>query len=525
VPNALPHSGSSSDARWRASPMMPQLRGADRPGPAPPPPVAREPPAPARSDDLPAEWLSRFTREELEASAQEAERWRFGVRNAFQHVWRGYRASAWGKDEFKPVTGQEGRRWGGLGLMILDSLSTMWVMGLMEEFDEATRWVESSLHFEQSGWVSFFETTIRALGGLISAHSLSGRGVFLRKAQELADRMMPAFAQGDPGFPMNQVNLGSRMGKHGWYSGAVLSEAGSVQLEFRYISQQTGDPSYQERADRSMRNIIKAGGQGGLVPWGLSRAPPVHPINSHITLGAMGDSYYEYLLKMYVQTGRTEDEWSNAWRRAMKEMHRRLVRRTAGGLTYLAEENNGIVQHKMDHLACFVGGMLIYGSRQLPVAERDPQWEQTAAGITETCYEMYNRQPSHLAPEAVTFNDQQVTPNDMEAHHAQWHCLLRPEAAEAIFYMFYYTGDPRYRRMAGLIFEAIESHARTHHGYSAVADVRQAHPALRNEMETFFLAETLKYLYLTFVPNPREVLNLDEFVLNTEAHPIRIFAR
>merc|ERR1712007_370629 len=89
--------------------------------------------------------------------------------------------------------------------------------------------------------------------------------------------------------------------------------------------------------------------------------------------------------------------------------------------------------------------------------------------------------------------------------------------------MFYYTGDPKYRRMAGEIFDAIESLTRTTFGYSAVRDVRHPRPAHKNEMETFFLAETLKYLYLTFVPNPRQVINLDEWVFTTEAHPIRIF--
>jgi len=179
--------------------------------------------------------------------------------------------------------------------------------------------------------------------------------------------------------------------------------------------------------------------------------------------------------------------------------------------------------HKMDHLACFVGGMLIYGARQLPLAEVDAHWEENAAGITETCYQMYHRQPSHLAPECVTLNQGGEAGKDMSVWNNAAHYLLRPEAAEAIFYMFYYTGDPKYRRMAGEILEAIEAHTKTAFGYSAVGDVRQSKPVLRNEMETFFMAETLKYLYLTFVPNPRDVVDLDEFVFTTEAHPVRIF--
>jgi len=272
-----------------------------------------------------------------------------------------------------------------------------------------------------------------------------------------------------------------------------------------------------------MRNILSAAAGRGLVPWGLSKVGLPHFQNTHITLGAMGDSYYEYLLKVWIQTAKTEPVWKDTWKQAMAEMKNRLVKRTNTGMTYVAEENNGRINHKMDHLTCFVAGMLMYGSRVLPHEEVDKDWEIDAKGITETCYQMYHRQPTHLAPECVRMQPQAPSGEDMIVWNNAAHYLLRPEAAEAIFYMFYYTGDPKYRRMAGEIFEAIEQHAKTPFGYSAVTDVRQIPPRQRNEMETFFLAETVKYLYLTFVPNPRKVVNLDEFVFTTEAHPIRIF--
>mmetsp|Transcript_6179 Transcript_6179/g.15115 ORF Transcript_6179/g.15115 Transcript_6179/m.15115 type:complete len:693 (-) Transcript_6179:23-2101(-) len=490
----------------------------ERPGERPPPQVD------GISGNFPKEWLERFSHEELMASAEEAEKWREGAKKTVLHAWNGYKQKAWGEDELKPTSGQKGRTWAKCGLQILDALSTIYLMGLTEQFDEATKWVEESLQFDYVGMVSFFEITIRALGGLASAHSLSGREIFLTKAKELADKMMPAFDR-ETGFPATQVNLQTGQGAKGWYAGTVLSEAGTVQLEFRYISQQTGDPKYAEMADKSMRSIIRASGGRGLVPWGLSRQGAPRAINQHITFGAMGDSYYEYLLKMYLQTDSTEPEWKEAWERAMREMMQRLVLKTQGGLTYVAEEQSGQVKHKMDHLACFVGGMLVYGARQLPASQVDKAWEPAAAGITETCYQMYHRQPSHLAPECVTLVPNGAEGNDMTIWQNAAHYLLRPEAAEAIFYMFYYTGDPKYRRMAGEIYEAIEQHTRTTYGYSAVRDVRQANPQMRDEMETFFLAETMKYLYLTFLPNPREVLDLNEFVFTTEAHPLRVFRK
>ncbi|CAJ1355207.1 unnamed protein product, partial [Effrenium voratum] len=470
--------------------------------------------------DFPEEWLAHFSRADLEASAKEAEKWRQMARNAAEHAWRGYKERAWGKDEMKPVSGSPGRVWGNVGLQILDALSTLWLMDLKEQFNEGADFVEKQLQFDHPGLVSFFEITIRGLGGLLSAHSLSGRPMFLQKAQELGEKLLRAINP-QTGFPMTQVNLRTGEGKKGWYSGTLLAEAGTIQLEFRYLSQQLGDPRFAAAGDKAMRQILQAENGQGLVPWGLSSSGTPRFTNSHITLGAMGDSYYEYLLKLYIQSDKTEPEWKDAWKRAMGKAFQRLIFTTKGGLTYIAEEKNGRADHKMDHLACFVGGMLIYAARELKPEEVDARWEQTAAGITETCYEMYHRQPSHLAPEASRFNLQGGQGQDMNIWNNAAQYLLRPEAAEAIFYMFYYTGDPKYRRWAGEIMEAIEKHCRAPYGYSAVTDVRRAPPAQRNEMETFFLAETLKYLYLTFLPNPRAVLNLDDFVFNTEAHPIR----
>merc|ERR1719414_472797 len=100
---------------------------------------------------------------------------------------------------------------------------------------------------------------------------------------------------------------------------------------------------------------------------------------------------------MYLQTAQTEPEWMEAWKRAMTAMHKRLILQTRNGLLYLSEENGGKPTNKMDHLACYVGGMLIYAAHSLPPAEVQDVWAQTAAGITETCYQMYHRQPSHLA--------------------------------------------------------------------------------------------------------------------------------
>ena len=100
----------------------------------------------------------------------------------FKHAWNGYKAYAWGKDELLPVskTGTTNYR---MGLTIVDSLDTMWLMGLTEEFKKARDWVADHLNFASiHQQVSVFETNIRILGGLLAAYHLSNDNMFLGKA-------------------------------------------------------------------------------------------------------------------------------------------------------------------------------------------------------------------------------------------------------------------------------------------------------------------------------------------------------
>lgn len=101
--------------------------------------------------------------------------------NAFKHAWKAYKDSAWGKDELKPVS-HTSSTWFNLGLTLVDSLDTMWLMGLNEEFKEARNWVENEMVVAQNKDVNLFETTIRVLGGLLSAFHLTKDHMFLEKA-------------------------------------------------------------------------------------------------------------------------------------------------------------------------------------------------------------------------------------------------------------------------------------------------------------------------------------------------------
>ncbi|KAL5116842.1 hypothetical protein ACEQ8H_005323 [Pleosporales sp. CAS-2024a] len=98
--------------------------------------------------------------------------------------------------------------------------------------------------------------------------------------------------------------------------------------------------------------------------------------------------------------------------------------------------------------------------------------------------------------------------------------ILRPEAIESVWYMYRITGDNHWREVGWRMFLAVDKHTSTKYGNSAITDVTKVSPTtLNDEMESFWLAETLKYFYLLF--ETEDVIDLDKWVLNTEAHPFR----
>ena len=106
---------------------------------------------------------------------------------------------------------------------------------------------------------------------------------------------------------------------------------------------------------------------------------------------------------------------------------------------------------------------------------------------------------------------------------ADTHNLLRPETVESLFYLYRLTGEKKYRDYGWKIFLAFEKYTKLPFGYTSINNVRNpGNVGYRNKMESFFLGETLKYFYLLFSDDP-QVVPLDQFVFNTEAHPLPIY--
>ena len=101
--------------------------------------------------------------------------------------------------------------------------------------------------------------------------------------------------------------------------------------------------------------------------------------------------------------------------------------------------------------------------------------------------------------------------------------ILRPETVESLFYMWRLTHKQIYRDLGWQIFLSIEKECRANAGYAGLRDVTVPTPIQDDKMQSFFLAETLKYLYLLFSED--DIISLDKYVFNTEAHPLGIFKK
>lgn len=183
------------------------------------------------------------------------------VRNAMRHAWHGYERYAWGADELRPESkqGKFGVLGGmggfnGLGASVIDAMSTLHIMGLHEEFERAHAWVAENMTFDVTHQqsISFFETTIRVLGGLMAAHDLSGSHLFLEKAEDLGQRLLPVFSGTATGILTNNAKLPWTETSQG-NDAVPLAECGSNLIEFGTLASRTQNESYRRAAENGMR--------------------------------------------------------------------------------------------------------------------------------------------------------------------------------------------------------------------------------------------------------------------------------
>lgn len=429
------------------------------------------------------------------------------IREAFRVSWAAYRNDAWGKDEYCPVsrTGTNLSEEGGVGFTVVDALDTLYLMGLTEEFDEAVEWVSKELDFSRPGPSSLFEVTIRVLGGLLSAFHLSGSKELIRQAITLANHLLPAY-DSPSGVPWAHVDLRRRVAVQESGTTISLAEAGTLQLEMRYLSWLTKDWRYWEASTKAMTQILSQVDENGsgLLPLDLDpRTGKFLTDQITLSVGARGDSYYEYLLKQWIQTNQTEARWAEEWDRALAGIRSHLLHPVPNrsDLVFLTDEvEDGKGGRKssnhMDHLACFLPGTMALAATQGKTMAQATQmgkmnqnlWKE-AERLLGTCWQMHQLTLTGLTPDGVTITSSGLTFGAQDASN-----ILRPETLESMFVLYRLSGQEVWRTRAWSIFESMERYARVPStgSFTSLDDVRSSPPALRDRLETFFFVSNAK---------------------------------
>lgn len=413
------------------------------------------------------------------------------VKQEFRHAWENYKAYAWGRDELMPLS-KTSHDWYADPLLMtpVDAFDTMALMGLDKERAEAKKLIMEKLSFDKDIYVQNFEVTIRLLGGLLSAYELDGDKGFLRLAAGLADRLIPVF-DSPTGMPYGYVNL--RTGKtRGNISNPA--EIGTLILEFGTLSRLTGRPVYFEKAKRAMTALYDRRSPIGLVGTFINvETGQWTDRRSHIR-GCI-DSYYEYLLKGSILFG--DRDLAKMWKEGIDAVNKYLADERYEGLWYgVADMDTGkIKETRFGALDCFLPAVLVLGGDI-----------GRARLLQESCYKLWLHHG--IEPEAIDYSDLSLVSPEY---------LLRPEQIESNYYLYKKTGDGKYLARAVTYLDSLVLNCRVGSGYASLKNV--ATKERLDEQPSYFLAETLKYLYLTFAPD--KVLDLDKVIFNTEAHPLR----
>ena len=182
----------------------------------------------------------------------------------------------------------------------------------------------------------------------------------------------------------------------------------------------------------------------------------------------------------------------------------------------------------------FAGGNFILGG----VLLNEQKYIDFGVELAESYYGTYQGSPAGIGPEGFGWVDSanaggNSPPDDQADFYEEtgfWvtspQYILRPETLESLYHAYRVTSDTKFQEFAWEAFEKLQEQCKTGSGYSGLNDVKKPDGGGQDDfMESFFLAETLKYLYLMFGPETPFDLKIDEpneYVYNTEAHPLKI---
>ncbi|GBP56931.1 ER degradation-enhancing alpha-mannosidase-like protein 2 [Eumeta japonica] len=416
----------------------------------------------------------------------------------FQHAYDSYLRYAYPYDELRPLSCDGIDTWGSYSLTLIDALDTLAIMGNYTEFNRVVEIVIQRKNFEADINVSVFETNIRIIGGLLSAHLLSHRtglklepgwpcnGPLLRLAEDVAQRLIAAFDT-TTGMPYGTINLRSGVPPG---ETSVTCTAGVAYNALKAL--------YHHRSPIGLlgNHIDVMTGR-----WTAQDAG----------IGGGVDSYYEYLVKGAILLEKPE-------------------------LMSMFIEARTVIDQYLKKDDWYVWATMLKGQVTLPVFQSlESYWPGLLSLIGETDTAMRIIHNYHSVWRQYGFTPEVYNLGTGEASSSRESYPLRPELIESIMYLYRDTRDPILLQMGEDILRSIQHSARTACGYATIKDVRDHKK--EDRMESFFLAETTKYLYLLFdpdnfihnpglqgtvinTPNGECIVDVGGYIFNTEAHPI-----
>lgn len=424
------------------------------------------------------------------------------VRDAFIRSWNSYRKHAWLRDELAPVSGEGKTTFGGYAATLVDALDTLWIMDLPDEFYPAAA-AAAQLDWANTTDTSLnlFETTIRHLGGLLSAYDLSGEPALLEKAEELGNMLYMAFDTPNriPGFWLNFENAKNGLQDAGTNDPSACPA--SLSLEFTRLSQLTGDPKFYDAVARISDFLERSQDKSrlpGMWPKLINFREEKVDGESGFTLGALADSLYEYLPKMAALIDGRLPSYEKMYRAAMEVVKEHVLfrpmipdkERPAGDILFAGDVyvHEDRIDHvpESQHLSCFTGGMFGLGGRLFNIPDHVEIGERLARG----CAWAYNAFPTGLMPEIFKLvscgpsvdgpcrwdeekwqreGDKKLKKGFANARDPRY--ILRPEAIESIFLLYRMTGKDDLRELAWKMFESMMKATKTPLANSAIPDV------------------------------------------------------
>ncbi|KAL6519964.1 Alpha-mannosidase I mns4 [Orobanche minor] len=462
----------------------------------------------------------------------EAKQLRNEVRGMFYHAFDGYMTHAFPRDELKPLSCGGEDTLGGYALTLIDSLDTLALLGDREHFASSVEWIGKNIRFDINKTVSLFETTIRILGGLLSAHLIAsdyntGMRIpsyddeLLHLAEDLAHRLLPAFDT-PTGIPFGSVNLMHGVDENESKAKPLLitstAGGGTLTLEFGVLSRLTNDPIFEQVTKNAVLGL-----------W--ARRSGINLVGAHIDvfsgewtqkdagIGTSIDSFYEYLLKAYILFGDEEYLFifQEAYRAAMLYLY--------NDPWYVEVNMNSaaLVWPLFNSLQAFWPGLQLMDvtvktfddishsrvpSAPLTVLAGDIEPAVRTHAAFFSVWKRYGFTPEGF--NLATFNVQQ----------GQKSYPLRPELIESTYWLYKATRNPRYLDAGRDMLASLQYAARCTCGYCHISDV-EFHQQ-EDHMESFFLAETVKYLWLLFdlAAGPDNLVENGpyKYIFSTEGH-------